>query len=230
MNVLSVLVLTATPGGVGDVGGGAYTKIDGRESLLRAVEMFLNRDNIKQIQLVVSADSAEEAKRKFGANLAFTGVKMVVGGPRWIDQIIAGARQTDEEATHVLIHDAARPAVPYSDIDALIGASEKHEAVVLATSVRNALLEVDEGNNPVASHSPQRFMQVLTPQVYSRKVLAEMVASGSEPHASTLTIVPGSSLNVRLGAIETSVAKAMIALLPRAKAKPNSNPFEEAQW
>ena len=85
----SVVLFTAPPGGTAGPGDGAYVKIDGRESLLRAVELFLNRSNIGQIQLVVDDAMMEEAKRKFGGHLAFSGVKLVTGGPRWIDQIAA---------------------------------------------------------------------------------------------------------------------------------------------
>ena len=59
----SVIILTAAPPGAGSDSGGAFVKIDGRESLLRAVEMFLNRDNVKQIQLVFDNDKIEEGKR-----------------------------------------------------------------------------------------------------------------------------------------------------------------------
>ena len=58
--------LTAAPPGQAAEAGGAFVKIDGREALLRSVELFLNRDNVKQIQLVVLPDMLEEAKRKFG--------------------------------------------------------------------------------------------------------------------------------------------------------------------
>jgi len=47
MAVFSVLLLTAAP--PSQEAGGAFVKIDGRESLLRAVELFLNRENIKQM-------------------------------------------------------------------------------------------------------------------------------------------------------------------------------------
>ena len=40
--VFSVIVLTAAPTGMGAEAGGAYVKIDGREILLRSVELFLN--------------------------------------------------------------------------------------------------------------------------------------------------------------------------------------------
>ena len=59
MDMFSVLVLTATPPGLGAEGGGAYMKIDGREAILRSVELFLNRDNVKQVQVVFLPDEAD---------------------------------------------------------------------------------------------------------------------------------------------------------------------------
>ena len=104
----SVIILTAAPPGCGADSGGAFVKIDGRESLLRAVEMFLNRDNVKQIQLVFDSDKIEEGKRKFGGHLSFSGVKVVAGGPKWHDQIAAAAEKVSPEATHVVLHDTRR--------------------------------------------------------------------------------------------------------------------------
>src|SRR5438093_4862809 len=99
----SVIILTAAPPGCGADSGGAFVKIDGRESLLRAVELFLNRDNIKQILLVFEQDMMEEAKRKYGGHLSFSGVKIVPGGPRWIDQLAAAAEKVSPDSTHVIV-------------------------------------------------------------------------------------------------------------------------------
>ena len=52
MATFSVLLLTAPPAGGNAEAGGPFVKIDGRESLLKASELFLNRDNVKQIQIV----------------------------------------------------------------------------------------------------------------------------------------------------------------------------------
>src|SRR5205823_7179586 len=142
----SVLLLTAAPPGHGAEAGGAYVKIDGREALLRSVELFLNRENIKQIQLVFDPDMMEEGKRKYGGHLSFSGVKIVPGGPRWMDQLAAGAEKVSAETTHVIVHDAARPAVAYSDIDAVMEAAAKHAVVALTAPLRSSLLELDEGN------------------------------------------------------------------------------------
>ena len=231
MPVFSVVVLTAAPPGQAGEAGGSFVKIDGREAMLRSAELFLNRENVKQVQLVVVDDMLEEAKRKYGPHLGFAGVKMVGGGPKWLDQAKAVAERIAPECTHVVLHDAARPAVPYSDIEALMEAAAKHDAVTLAAPVRTTLVEVDEGGNPMAFHLAPQFMHVLTPQAYSKQKFVEMATSGKEIHPSQMTILKGSSLNVRLGGPgDASLAKAMINMLPKPKVKPLSSPFEEAQW
>jgi len=226
----SVVVATAAPPGMGAEAAGAYVKVDGREALLRSVEMFLNRDNIKQIQVVVLPDELEEAKRKYGSHLSLFGVKLISGGPRWMDQIAAAAKTLPAEATHVILHDAARPAVPYSDIDALIECAEKSEVAVLATPVRSTMVEVDEGGNAMAYHLAPSFMHVQTPQAFTKAKFVEMGTSGREIHPSQVKIVKGSPLNIRIGGGgDAGLAKVMINMLPKPKVKAMS-PFEEAQW
>jgi 2-C-methyl-D-erythritol 4-phosphate cytidylyltransferase len=185
----------------------------------------------KHVQLVVPPEELEEAKRKYGAHLGFAGVKLVSGGPRWIEQAAAAAKNLAAEATHVILHDAARPIVPYSDIDALMDEVQKHAAVALTAPVRATLVEVDEGGNPMAFHLPGSFVQLLTPQAFSKAKFLEMAASGRELHPSAVTLVKGSPLNVRLGgAGDGGIAKAMLNMLPKPKTKAPSGPFEEAQW
>jgi len=91
MAEFSVLLLTAAP--PSQEAGGAFVKIDGREALLRSVELFLNRENVKQIQLAFLPEDLEEGKRKYGGHLGFSGVKVISGGPRWIDQIAMGVEK-----------------------------------------------------------------------------------------------------------------------------------------
>jgi len=226
--IFSALVLTATPPGHSE-GGGAFVKLDGREALLRSVELFLNRPNVKQIQLIVGNDSAEEVKRKYGGNLGFMGVKLVVGGAKWQEQITAAAPKISTEATHVLIHDAARPLTPYNDIDALLDAAAKNAVAVLAAGIQNSLIELDPAHLPVALRPPGEFMSLQSPLALSKKRFDEL-AGGREVHASEMTLVRGSPCNIRIGPGDGSLAKAMLNLLPKPKAKAPNNPFEEAQW
>src|SRR5438874_2329781 len=99
----SVVVLTAAPPGMSAEAGGAYVKVDGRECLLRSVELFLNRDNVKQIQLVFLEDALEEGKRKFGGHLSFSDVKVLGAGPKWMDQIKAASAKVSADCSHVIV-------------------------------------------------------------------------------------------------------------------------------
>ncbi|HEV8608328.1 MAG TPA: 2-C-methyl-D-erythritol 4-phosphate cytidylyltransferase [Tepidisphaeraceae bacterium] len=228
----SVLLLTAPPAGHAAEIGGPFVKIDGRESLLKTVELFLNRDNIKQIQICFLPENLEEAKRKYAPHLSFSGVKVLSGGPRWIDQIAAASGKISPDATHVIIHDAARPAVSYADIDALMEMADKNDAVTLAAASRNPLIEVDEGGNALAIHPPSHYLQLLTPQAFSKSTFDKMAATKQEIHPSQLKILKGSSLNIRAGGGEAGpgLIKAMLNLLPKPKIKGPTSPFEEAQW
>lgn len=226
----SVILLTAPPPGLASDIGGYLVKIDQREILLRCVEMFLNRENIKQVQVVFAPEAMDEARRKFYAHLSFTGVRMLTGGATWMEQIVAAKEKIAPDTTHVVVHDAARPLLPWADLDAVLEAAEKHEAVVLAAVLRNGLIEVDAGGAPMATHPPSGFHSLLTPQVFAMAKYQEMCAKKAELHASQLHIVRGSQLNVRIGPGDASLAKALLNVLPKAKAKPLTNPFEEAQW
>lgn len=230
----SVLILTAPPVGIKTAPGepsGALAKIDGREVLLRSVELFLNRDNVKQVQLCFLPEQLEEGKRKYGPHLSFSGVKVLSGGPKWMDQVAAAAGKIADECTHVILHDAARPAVPYSDVDALMEAAEKAPATVLAAPLRAPLVEVDEGGGAMAFHPQSQFMQLLSPQAFSKARFEEMAKAKQEPHASEWRLLTGSGLNVRANSpADASLIKAMLSMLPKPKAKPASNPFDEAQW
>lgn len=227
----SVAILTAAPAGQPTEAGGAFVKIDGREALLRSVELFLNRDPVKQIQVVVLPDDLEEAKRKYGPHLSFSGVKLISGGPAWKDQVSAAAKTLSPDATHVILHDAARPVVPFSDLDALMEMAEKHDAVALVAPMRSELIQVDDGGNPLRHWRPDHFVQLMTPQVYSRERFTKMAATGEEVPAVQAKLLKGSPLNIRLrGSGDASLAKSMMGMLPKPKIKPPSSPFEEAQW
>ncbi len=227
----SVIILTSAPPGLSADAGGAFVKVDGRECLLRSVELFLNRGNVKQLLLVVAADRMEDAKSRYGAHLGFSGVKLVAGGPRWIDQIIAAGSKVSPDSSHIILHDAARPAVPFSDIDALLESASQLDAVALAAPLRATLVETDEGGNPLALHSPDRFQQLFTPQVFSKATFTKMVESKQEVHASALHLLQGSALNMRVGqSSDANLAKTHLAMLPKPKKNPLTNPFEEAQW
>lgn len=230
MATFSVIILTGAPSGQAAESGGAYVKIDGREALVRSIELFLNRDNIPQIILAVAADEIEDIKRRHGAHLSFSGVKVVTGGPRWLDQVMAAQAVLSEQATHVLIHDAARPIVPYFDIDNLLEAAEANPVCTLTSPVRASLIETDQAGHAVALHSASQFVQMLTPRCFDRVIFTACMADTRWPKPELFHLVKGSPLNIRIGGPgDASMAKGLMAMLPKPRKKA-AGPFEEAQW
>ena len=124
----------------------------------------------------------------------------------------------------MLVHDAARPAVPYTDLEALL--AEAAPAVALAVPVRGQVARTAgvPGDGTVES---LRLAVVLTPRLYDRATFARLCETGTEP--TPLKLIDASPLNVRCGDVSAGVVKAMVQLLPKPKVAA-SNPFEEAQW
>jgi len=231
MASFSVVIATAVHTSLGAEGTGAFVKVDGRECLLRSADLFFNRDPIKQIQLVVAADKFEESKRKFGDHLSFAGAKLISGPGAWMDQLAAAAEKLSGEATHVIIHDAARPAVSYTDLDQLIAEAEKHPIAVMTTPLRGGIVEIEDSGKPLAVRSGQKFQNIVTPWAMRKDKFVEMIQSKREPVAADIWLVRSSSLNIRVvSAADATLAKAMIAMLPKPKVRAPDNPFEEAQW
>jgi 2-C-methyl-D-erythritol 4-phosphate cytidylyltransferase len=227
----SVAVVTAVPTQMGAEGAGAMIKVDGRECVLRSVDTFVNRDGVKQIHLFVGDNEFEEAKRKFGGHLSFSGAKMFSAGRAWADQIAAAAEKISEECTHVILHDAARPAVAYNDLETLMAEVQKHPIVMMTTPVRGGLVETEESGKPAALCSGARFQQVVTPWAFRKDKFLEMAKGRREPAAGEWWLLRSSPLNIRVtNASEASLAKSMIGMLPKPKMRGPDNPFEEAQW
>lgn len=232
MAQFSVVIVTAPPFTPGAEASAALTKLDGREALLRSVELFLNRDEIKQVQLVVPADLQEDIKRKHGAHLGFSGVALSAAAPRFGEQIAVAAAKLNAECSHVIIHDAARPCVPYTDIDALESAAAGKAAITsLCVAVRSGLVQLDEGGLPVGIVNPNEYAQLVLPMLLTKAKFGELAQGKREPHASEMSLLKASPLNVRIGgAADQNFARAMLSMMPKPKSRAASSPFEEAQW
>jgi 2-C-methyl-D-erythritol 4-phosphate cytidylyltransferase len=227
----AVVLITAAPVAQAAEAGGAFTKIDGRECLLRSVELFTNRDGVKTIVVAVSQDMLDEAKRKFGGHFGLSGVKLVGAGVRWMEQVAAASAKIPDDVTHVIVHDAARPVVPYTDLDRLAECAAQNDAVLLTTPVRATLVEVDGAGHPLHYHTAREFVQLVTPQIFTRARFMKMAETQQEVPASEVTLEKGSPINIRVGGPgDDRLARAMLSCLPKPKVKPPSSPFEEAQW
>ena len=88
-----------------------YAELEGRAVWLRAVEPFINRDDVGQIIMAIAAEDRELFERRYRANVAFMNIKMIEGGADRCDTV---ARALEIVDPSLRLHRRARrgPAVP----------------------------------------------------------------------------------------------------------------------
>jgi 2-C-methyl-D-erythritol 4-phosphate cytidylyltransferase len=127
----------------------ARSKLDedlgGRPVLQRTVELFTKHDAVSAI--VVAGPHEEAAfgtfRERHGDKLALLGVTLCRGGrTHRFETVAAALEHVPEDATHIAVHDAARPCTPPELIDRLFALAESHAAVVPAVEVCETLKRV----------------------------------------------------------------------------------------
>lgn len=137
----------------GTVGGpaAALNKVElplaGKPVFLHAVELFVRRHDVGQVIVAVAPDKLDDFRFRWGDKLAFLDVEVVAGGEtdRW-QTVMQALRAVARDATHIAVHDAARPLTSTALIDRLFDAASRFNAVIPACDVGATLkcVEVDD--------------------------------------------------------------------------------------
>lgn len=129
--------------------------LGGRSLLLRTVELFTKRDEVKSIVVAAPPDALDEFRDRYGAQLGFHGVRIVEGGKaeRW-ETVRNALAAVPAEATHVAIHDAARPATPMELLDRVFEAARVFDAVVPGVSIHATVKRVGDETESAVEEDP----------------------------------------------------------------------------
>lgn len=119
--------------------------LGGRALLLRTVELFTRRDEVRSIIVAGPPEDLEGFRERFGAQLGFHGVQIVAGGrtERW-ETVRNALAVVPEDTTHVAVHDAARPGASDELIGRVLEAAKVHPAVIPGLAVADTLKRVSE--------------------------------------------------------------------------------------
>lgn len=119
--------------------------LGGRALLLRTVELFTKRDEVRSIVVAAPPDDLDGFRDRFGAQLGFHGVRIVPGGraERW-ETVRNALDAVPEDTTHVAVHDAARPGASDELIGRVFEAAKVHPAVIPGLPVADTLKRVNE--------------------------------------------------------------------------------------
>jgi 2-C-methyl-D-erythritol 4-phosphate cytidylyltransferase len=154
----------------------ALVALGGVSLLARSLAALARVREIEWLQPVLPAD-ALAAWSRVRAELpdAARVLAPVAGGAERQDSAQAGLAALPDVATHVAIHDAARPLVRPEDVARVIAAALAHGAAILAEPVRDTIHRVAAGRI-VATPPRAECVAAQTPQVFRIDWLREAYA------------------------------------------------------
>jgi 2-C-methyl-D-erythritol 4-phosphate cytidylyltransferase len=171
----------------------------GRTILARSVESFLHHPRIARVVVAVVDESS--ARRALGDDA--DRVRMVPGGERRQDSVLNSLAAIGE-ADIVLVHDAARPLVEPSLIDAVIEAAAEFGAAVPLTPVAATVKRVGRDGFVAATVPREDLGLAQTPQGFRAELLRRAFEVAPPDQAATDDAALVERLGVRVRAVEGS--------------------------
>jgi 2-C-methyl-D-erythritol 4-phosphate cytidylyltransferase len=207
MSITALIVAAGRGTRMGAPGPKALLPLGGATLLARVIDAFAAHPRVGPI-IVVAQDP-----RRFGAALGprvASRITLVRGGPERQDSVRLGL-QAAPASDLTLVHDAARPLVPRSVIDAVIEAAERHGAAVPVVPVADTVKRLGADGRVEATlarddlrlaQTPQGFRTELLRTAYARAeaegVRATDDATLVERIGAPVMAVPGSRRNLKI--------------------------------
>ena len=127
------------------------------------------------VGLVVVISAADDRWRSATADIGGIEIRTAIGGDERADSVLAGLDALPDSVgadDFVLVHDAARPCISASDIDALINHASNGDGGLLAAPLRDTLKRADDEGYVVATEPRDSRWRALTPQLFRRAALS----------------------------------------------------------
>ena len=214
-----------------------FIPLENKAVWLHSAEKFLNRDDVKQVILVISPEDREEFDGKFAANVMILGIDVVPGGKERSDSIANALAKVKPEVDYIAVHDAARPCIANEWIDNVFAAAEKSGAAILALPIAGTIKRVANGN--IEETVPRaNLWEAQTPQVFRRELLLQAYEKrGDQPATDDaelverlgkpVAIVEGSPINLKITTkADLRLAAQALKALPKPKILGGLHPFE----
>jgi 2-C-methyl-D-erythritol 4-phosphate cytidylyltransferase/2-C-methyl-D-erythritol 2,4-cyclodiphosphate synthase len=199
------------------------SSIGGDAVIARVVSVFQSAPGIDRIVVVVSGVLRDEVTSAIRTTGGLPSVEVVDGGERRQDSVLAGVLVADD-ATIVVVHDAARPLVTAEMISGSIEAVEAGaDAAVAAIPVSDTIKRVT--GDAVETIDRANLWRAQTPQAFRRDALLRELehalrdgievtdeATLIERAGGRVTLVPGSERNMKLtGPDDRAVLEALLS-------------------
>jgi 2-C-methyl-D-erythritol 4-phosphate cytidylyltransferase len=206
MTVAALIVAAGRGARMGATGPKALLPLGGTSILARAVAAFAARPRVGRLVVVVA--DPEPARAALGD--AAGRVLLVRGGEERQDSVLRGLEAVRDSAI-VLVHDAARPLVPATLIDAVLDAAIAHGAAVPVLPVVDTVKRIGSDGVVLATVPRDDLRLAQTPQGFRTELLTAAYASASregvratddsglvERCGGRVVAVPGSPRNIKI--------------------------------
>lgn len=156
--------------GSGNRMGLGYNKLcfllDGKKTIIeKTVSVFKQDSRCTQIILVIRKEDRDLFERLFRDTVCY-----VVGGDTRQESVHRGLSHV--KASHVLIHDGARPWLAMACIDRILDRLKDVSACLLMVPVKDTIKEVVDGR-VVKTFARDHLRQAQTPQAFLTKLIRE---------------------------------------------------------
>jgi 2-C-methyl-D-erythritol 4-phosphate cytidylyltransferase len=208
------------------------------------VEIFSERDDVKQILLGICPEDEEIVKVKWGANLSFFNVKIFFGGQERFETVEKGLELVKNDIDIIAVHDAVRCCLIEKWIDDCFAQAAKSDAAILASAVSATIKDVKD-NTIVKTVDRKNLWEAQTPQVFKKDLLRQAYdnlknldkskisddAQLIEALGHNVSIVETDSSNIKITKkSDIAIAEAIIKSRPKPKKEGYIGPYAEAQW
>lgn len=220
-----------------------FAPLDNRAVWLHSAERFLNRNDTKQLILVISPEDQEYFDFKFSANVTILGIQVVLGGEERADSIEKALAHVKPDVDYICVHDAARPCLADEWIEKIFAAAQRTGAAIFAIPVAGTLKRVKKDSTIEETVPREGLWEAQTPQVFRRDLLLEAYAKRAgfkatddaqlvERIGQKVTVVPGSPINLKITTQEDlRLAQQALKALPKPKLNAPSHPFaDDDMW
>jgi len=221
-----------------------FVDVAGRAIFLRSIELFSNRDDVKQILLGIAPEDEELVSVKWGPNLKFFNVKTFFGGAERFDTVNEALKLIKDDISLIAIHDAVRCCVKEKWVDEAIAAAIQTGAAILACPVTATIKEAKD-NTIIKTVDRAGLYEAQTPQVFKTELLKKAyenlknldkskISDDSqliEALGEKVSIVETDSSNIKIThKADLSIAEAILKSRPKPVPKGPAGPYIEAQW
>lgn len=139
--------------------------------LVHTLQRFSNCAAVDELIIVAAADEILFLQQMLDKVSGLKSFKIVVGGAERQFSVENALKAVRDDANIILVHDAARPLISSSVIEAVIDAARQGGAAIAAVRAKNTIKFID--NDGIVQSTPERsgLWEIQTPQGFQRDIL-----------------------------------------------------------